>query len=482
MASLQLLSYPTYYTPVYNPIVYKVFEPSCTLTNFRYKVVVKIQTSTALAQITVGSFIYYPLQDGSCEFDVSKILQDYIVNEYSDYNLAGIKNISNVVLGYSLEWSRIFNTDTENRLYFTNNPQGGPMSNVGACFDGALSFPEFKNWVNIYKDRIKLITNNNNVNASTNTVTSNIPTLNDHWQTLTLKPTDFFTVDLLSRSLIITPGSTNMDEKWLWGIQVQCYSSSYLFGYHTYLLKRNIPSYMSSSPSMNFCRIGIGPANLNAVPDADWFYSGPIQVGLDGAYPLFPTISPVIDYYEIHFLNQNIVECLKPIRINVDKCTTSLPPPSALLEEFNYRSYKNLPQYWLVYKNKYGAYSWLKFFAKNIKNLNVAKELYQKRIKSSSTIYSRGQTTIGSNIVDTYILNSEYVDPKEQDYYEELLASPSVYMLKPVKNDGTAEVTQPLLPVTIKGGDYIIQTQQNNKMMQYTIEVESHMLHNTQRS
>jgi hypothetical protein len=70
-------------------------------------------------------------------------------------------------------------------------------------------------------------------------------------------------------------------------------------------------------------------------------------------------------------------------------------------------------------------------------------------------------------------MNTDFVNEAESEWFEELINSPEVYMLEGYQTD----LTQPVLnnyvtPVRLTTSSYIRKTIANDKLMQYTFEVE----------
>lgn len=450
--------------PVYNKIVFKVYDSSYILTNYKYTAKILRKPSETSADEVIGTHTFYPLQDGTCEIDVAPILRDYITNNFDDYNIAGFKDLTTNTVKYTIAWYRSYNSKVNEFVKYEN---------WRYAYDGAVSIPEFTNYSTIYETKLRprILTDPINMGS----VTSNVPS------TLSLKLKDYYTIDTMT-CYPISGWFSSLIAKYVKKIDIYTYSSNYLFGYHVYSLNRlsaNNSNFFD--PTKLWMRIGIGPANLNAIPEATWDYVGPNQTGIDGAYPLFPVIDNYCDFYEIVFIAQDNVSCLQTIRVYPDLYTKDTMFPN-VLGTAGHCTYKELPQYWLVYKNKYGAYSWLPFFSNAIKSIDIKKNTYQKRLPYNASIYTRGQTTIGSEIKESYTLNSLYVPQCESIFFEELLCSPSVYILKPTLESGAARPYEPVLPVTIKDASYQIQEKKNVKLVQYSIEVESHSPKIIQRS
>mgnify|MGYP003649878388 FL=1 len=70
-------------------------------------------------------------------------------------------------------------------------------------------------------------------------------------------------------------------------------------------------------------------------------------------------------------------------------------------------------------------------------------------------------------------MNTDFVNEADSEWFEELINSPEVYMLEGYQTD----LTQPVLnnyvtPVKLTTSSYIRKTIANDRLMQYTFEVE----------
>jgi hypothetical protein len=71
------------------------------------------------------------------------------------------------------------------------------------------------------------------------------------------------------------------------------------------------------------------------------------------------------------------------------------------------------------------------------------------------------------------ILNSDYVTESESTWLEELFTSPEVYILNKFSTDGSeGYINKYVQPVNIMSSSYIKQTKANDRLLQYTIQIE----------
>ena len=71
-------------------------------------------------------------------------------------------------------------------------------------------------------------------------------------------------------------------------------------------------------------------------------------------------------------------------------------------------------------------------------------------------------------------MNTDFVNESESVWFEELINSPEVYMLKGYEFivETTSALNQYIIPVRLTTSSYTRKTVANDKLMQYTFEVE----------
>ena len=70
-------------------------------------------------------------------------------------------------------------------------------------------------------------------------------------------------------------------------------------------------------------------------------------------------------------------------------------------------------------------------------------------------------------------MNTDFVNESESEWFEELINSPEVYMLEGFQTDITfAMLNTYVTPVRLTTSSYTRKTIANDKLMQYTFEIE----------
>jgi hypothetical protein len=71
-------------------------------------------------------------------------------------------------------------------------------------------------------------------------------------------------------------------------------------------------------------------------------------------------------------------------------------------------------------------------------------------------------------------MNTDFVNESESEWFEELINSPEVYILKGYDNvvETNSALNQYVIPVRLTTSSYTKKTIANDRLMQYTFEVE----------
>ena len=92
--------------------------------------------------------------------------------------------------------------------------------------------------------------------------------------------------------------------------------------------------------------------------------------------------------------------------------------------------------------------------------------------------YKGGKKSFRVNATEKISMNTDFVNEAESEWFEELINSPEVYILEGFQDDlGAAPINISALnkyvtPVRLTTSSYTKKTVANDKLMQYTFEVE----------
>ena len=152
----------------------------------------------------------------------------------------------------------------------------------------------------------------------------------------------------------------------------------------------------------------------------------------------------------------------------------------------NSKQYKPIRLTWL---NQFGTWDYYTFNQKSVKSISTKSTTYQQLggTWNSKTYnpygYKGGTKTFRVNASEKIRMNTDYITEEHSDWFEELVNSPEVYMLKdwelPRVQSSTAAPTaerkvlnQEVTPVRLTTTNFTKKTVANDKLIQYTFEVE----------
>ena len=182
--------------------------------------------------------------------------------------------------------------------------------------------------------------------------------------------------------------------------------------------------------------------------------------------------SGALDSYEITLLNSSNAAISETKRVYI------LCP--------NLKEYKPIRLTWL---NQFGTWDYYTFNQKSVKSISTKGTTYQQLGGSwNSRTYTPygfkgGKKTFRVNASEKIKINTGYITEEHTDWFEELVNSPEIYMLKdwelPRQQTSVAAPTterkalsNEVIPVTLTTKTFTKKTVANDKLIQYTFEVE----------
>jgi hypothetical protein len=193
-----------------------------------------------------------------------------------------------------------------------------------------------------------------------------------------------------------------------------------------------------------------------------YLYFGCYPANLRGWSTTFNSNIDDIAYYTVQAFNDVDAEVSKAYTININ-CPTL-------------KGYVPIRLTWL---NQWGAWDYYTFTQKSIRSLSTKGSTYTQqsgtwnesayRIKG----YKGGQKSFRVNATEKITMNTDFVNAAEGEWFEELINSPEVYILEGYQTDlGNPLLNTYVTPVRLTTSSYIRKTIANDKLMQYTFEVE----------
>ena len=132
----------------------------------------------------------------------------------------------------------------------------------------------------------------------------------------------------------------------------------------------------------------------------------------------------------------------------------------------------------LAWLNQWGAWDYYTFTMKSIRKLSTQGSTYNQlsgtwneaayRIDS----FKGGKKAFRVNATEKITMNTDFVNETESEWFEDLINSPEVYILEGFQTDTTSALNQYVTPVRLTTSSYTRKTVANDKLMQYTFEVE----------
>ena len=142
----------------------------------------------------------------------------------------------------------------------------------------------------------------------------------------------------------------------------------------------------------------------------------------------------------------------------------------------NLKGYESIRLCWL---NQWGAWDYYTFIQKSVRSISTKGSTYEQlagtwneaayRVDS----YKGGKKAFRVNATEKITMNTDFVSESENDMFEELINSPEVYILEGYQTDGSfSALNQYVKPVRLTTSSFTRKTVANDKLIQYTFEVE----------
>jgi hypothetical protein len=176
-------------------------------------------------------------------------------------------------------------------------------------------------------------------------------------------------------------------------------------------------------------------------------------------------------YYTIQGLNVSGSDITALYRINV------------LCDDL--KNYESIRLTWL---NQWGTWDYYTFTKKSVKSISTSKSTYNQLQGTWNEKfyqingYKGGKKNFRVNAVEKITINTDFVSETETEWFEELINSTEVYVVNSFDDiDDTATITNKYIePVRLMTSSYTKKTIANDKLIQYTFEVEKSKTQRTQ--
>jgi hypothetical protein len=143
----------------------------------------------------------------------------------------------------------------------------------------------------------------------------------------------------------------------------------------------------------------------------------------------------------------------------------------------NTKGYESIRMCWL---NQWGAWDYYTFTQKSIRKTSTKGSTYQQLEGNWSGSnyfpvgYKGGKKAFRRDATESITMNTDFVSESENVMFEELTNSPEVYILKGYEatTNNYDTLNRYVIPVTLKNSSFTKKTVANDKLIQYSFEVE----------
>tara|TARA_R110001583_G_scaffold10857_3_gene49811 strand:+ start:842 stop:2281 length:1440 start_codon:yes stop_codon:yes gene_type:complete len=164
--------------------------------------------------------------------------------------------------------------------------------------------------------------------------------------------------------------------------------------------------------------------------------------------------------------------------------TTALDPYTINIVCPSLKSYEPIRLAWL---NQWGVWDYYTFNMKSVRSVSTKRIPYSQLggtwNESSYKIsgYKGGKKNFRVNSTEKIKINSDFVSEAEGVWFEELVNSLEVYIINGFQADDANTITNKYVePVTLTTSSHIRKTIANDKLIQYTFEIEKSKMQRTQ--
>ena len=205
-----------------------------------------------------------------------------------------------------------------------------------------------------------------------------------------------------------------------------------------------------------------GNTTWNAATYNQLLHLGCFPANLKNWSSAFLAAIPTLDYYFVQAFNASNSSMSDRITISIN-CPTL-------------KGYEPIRLCWL---NQWGAWDYYTFTQKSTKMISTKGSTYQQLEgtwnKSTYKIdsFKGGKKAFRVNATEKIKMNTDFVSESESEWFEELINSPEVYILEGFQTDASnSALNKYVTPVRLTTSSYTKKTVANDKLMQYTFEVE----------
>ena len=200
----------------------------------------------------------------------------------------------------------------------------------------------------------------------------------------------------------------------------------------------------------------------SAKTNKEMMFVGCFPANLRNWSSVFNAAIPTLSYYFVQAYNSTGQTISDRITININ-CP-------------NLKGFESVRLTWL---NQWGGWDYYTFKMKSSKTISTKGSTYQQLAGSWNEkayrldSFKGGKKSFRVNATEKITMNTDFVSETESAWFEELINSPEVYILEGFKDDTVySALNQYVIPVRLTTSNYTKKTVANDKLMQYTFEVE----------
>jgi len=210
--------------------------------------------------------------------------------------------------------------------------------------------------------------------------------------------------------------------------------------------------------------------NNNQFSNTRLMFFGAFPANLDGWSADWDTHKANVSYYTIQAFDDEDEAISQLYRINIisDDC----------------KGFESIRLTWL---NPHGTWDYYTFTKKSVRQLTTNKTTYTQLggTWNESTFkingYKGGQKNFRVNTKEMIRINTDYLVDADAIWFEDLINSPEVYILNGYSNSDTfGMVNKYVEPVRVMTSSYTRKSKANDKLIQYTFELEKTKIKRTQ--
>ena len=398
----------------------------------------------------VGTFKTTPNNAGVGMFDFRPIIESFVSAENIAYKWARFKGAASIYNPFAIHIIDMYSRNVESLRYmaikFTTEyiDSAGDLV-IDATIDSSLPYKVFNGYLK-YTDELNIISNNFGYNIEKFQLQSAI--IGGRFLTNAPKTQYANAEDYGTLGCLTTPVDTNIANTTLGKFEI--------------ILFNDAGVQIGSTINILNTSANGGWDSWNAKTDKQLIFFGCFPGNLRKSSAVFNTNLANISYYYVQaktasggILSDRII-----IYINCP----------------NTKGFESIRLTWL---NQWGAWDYYTFTMKSIKMISTKGSTYQQlegswneksyRIDS----FKGGKKAFRVNATEKITMNTGFVNESESEWFEDLINSPEVYIIEGFQDDeADSALNKYVAPVRLTTSSYTKKTIANDRLIQYTFEVE----------